>query len=103
GRNASDSRPHINVKSNDIDALVMRGYDEDTDDNPVEQYDLYDASFSVIALLDDEGDALERYRYTPYGKRIVMEPDFDEIASTAYNQHRGFQGLLHDQESGLIE
>ena len=59
----------------------------------------------MIALLDEDGAALERYRYTPYGERIVLDWDFSEDADNTsdYDQDRGFQGLLHDAESGLIE
>lgn len=104
--------------TNYVDALVMRWYDGDTDgiydgeggsdatdDDDGEQYYLYDASYNVIALLDKAGTALERYRYTPYGDRIVLDADFtaDSDNTTDYGQHRGFQGLLLDEESGLYE
>jgi len=87
-----------------IDAPVMRWYDSDLDGTADEQYYLSDASFSVIALLNNAGTVIERYRYTPYGQRIVMTASFTGSASTSsYGNDRGFQGLLHDTESGLIE
>ena len=97
-----------------IDAPFMRYVDADTDGtlggdidspNDGEQYYLRDASFNVIALLDAAGTALERYRYTPYGQRVVLDADFTPAAgnTTAHGQQRGFQGLRHDEESGFIE
>ena len=91
-----------------IDAPFMRYVDADTDGildegTDGEQYYLRDASFSVVALLDEAGTAIERYRYTPYGKRVAMSNAFIDKADTDYGQQRGFQGLLHDEESGLIE
>lgn len=94
---------------NYIDALAMRWHNADTDDDHTdgddgEQYYLYDASFNVIALLDKGGAVLERYRYTPYGERIVLDANFaNASSSSSYGNQRGFQGLLHDEESGLIE
>jgi len=86
-----------------IDAPVMRWYDSDLDGTADEQYYLSDASFSVIALLNNAGTVIERYRYTPYGQRIVMTASFSGSASTSsYDNDRGFQGLMHDNESGLI-
>ena len=93
-----------------IDAPFMRYVDADTDgildeDTDGEQYYLRDASFNVVALLDEAGAALERYLYTPYGQRVVLDADFTNDAdnTTGYGQQRGFQGLRHDEESGLIE
>ena len=97
-----------------IDAPFMRYVDADTDgtlggdmdsSDDGEQYYLRDASFNVVALLDEAGAALERYLYTPYGQRVVLGADFTPNANntTGYGQQRGFQGLRHDEESGLIE
>lgn len=104
---ASDADPieQFVYDTNYIDALVMRWYDANQDNAADEQFYLYDASFSVAALLDASGTAIERYRYSPYGQRIVLDADFtaDADNATDYANHRGFQGLLHDTESGLIE
>jgi len=104
---ASDADPieQFVYDTNYIDALVMRWYDANQDNAADEQFYLYDASFNVTALLDEDGLAIERYRYTPYGERIVLDADFtaDADNTTDYANHRGFQGLNHDDESGLIE
>lgn len=91
-----------------IDEALMVYVDEnqdgdhaDTDEG--EHYFLRDASYSIIAYTEADGTIKERYRYTPYGKRTVMDASFADKAGTDYNQQRGFQGLLHDDESGLIE
>lgn len=91
-----------------IDAPFMRyvdhNQDGDYDDaDEGEHYFFRDASYNIIAYTGDDGTVLERYRYTPYGERIAMTPAFVDKAATDHAQQRGFQGLLHDKESGLIE
>lgn len=91
-----------------IDAPFMRyvdhNQDGDYDDaDEGEHYFFRDASYNIVAYTADDGTVLERYRYTPYGKRIAMTSAFVDKAGTDHAQQRGFQGLLHDEESGLIE
>ena len=91
-----------------IDAPFMRYVDSNQDGDYIdtdegEHYFFRDASYNIVAYAGDDGAIKERYRYTPYGKRIAMSNAFVDKAGTDYGQQRGFQGLLHDEESGLIE
>ena len=56
--------------------------------------------FQPTALLDREGEVVERYGYSPFGVRRVMAPDFSERASSEYDWDCGFQGQFLDGESG---
>lgn len=57
---------------------------------------------SVVALTDDAGEVVERYRYGPWGDVTVLEPDGVTVrpASVFGNPHL-FQGLYRDAEAGL--
>jgi len=102
-----------------VDAVIMRYHDPDLDGGTPtngtavqKQYYLRGPDYSIVALLEDDGDVLERYRYTPYGRRVVMDQHFVADANangdpfddeSVYDQQRGSQGLPHDEESGFIE
>jgi RHS repeat-associated protein len=73
-------------------------------------YPLQDPHYRVMALTDDAGDVVEAYDYDPYGKRQVFSAagtdstwftNDDTIADDASCQY-GHQGLLHDEETGLV-
>ena len=76
----------------------------ETGDNTL--YAPNDANFNVTALLtpDQEGSdmVVERYSYTPYGERTVLDSDFTPDADNAsdYNWHNTFQGLRKDEVTG---
>jgi RHS repeat-associated protein len=60
-----------------IDAMVLRDRDSDANGTLDERvYPLFDANFNVSSIIDDEGAVLERYRYEPYGDRVVLNADF---------------------------
>ncbi len=82
---------------------------------------LHDANFNVLGLVDDQGDLVERYEYRPYGERqVYLSPgvnDPDVLAPTQLSRRVetygwvtqsyglnefGHQGLLHDEETGLV-
>jgi RHS repeat-associated protein len=80
-----------------VDELILRERDSG-DDTTLDQrhYALQDANYSVTCIVDAAGDPQERYSYTPYGVRSVW-------ASTgSYDWDIGHQGLMHDEESGLV-
>jgi len=62
-----------------------------------------DANFNVTSV-SNGNTVLERYRYTPYGQRTVLNNDFTaDIDNTSdYSFDAGHQGLKHDPETGLI-
>ena len=109
-----------------IDELVQIAVNEDPDDANEsvcerDYYALTNANFNVMALVDANGQLVERYEYTPYGQRTVYKKSGPDDALTiaplwgsqrvitsddeeqAYGLNDiGHQGLPHDDESGLI-
>jgi RHS repeat-associated protein len=76
----------------------------------------FDANFNVTSLVTDQGKVVERYAYTPYGERIILngsrnyadsgaDPDgsaftVDTNGSDVLYGGSGFQGLWFDAETG---
>jgi RHS repeat-associated protein len=64
---------------------------------------LQDGNYNVTALADAAGAVFERYRYTPYGERKVLEPNFtddgDNISDVG-NPYT-YTGRQLDSETGL--
>lgn len=108
-----------------IDELVQVALNDDPADvaeDDVESfyYAMQDAHFNVLGLVDATGSMTERYEYTPYGERTVyFSPgryDPDAMAPTAMSRRWtagsvaqpyglndvGRQGLMHDEETGLV-
>ena len=58
---------------------------------------------NVTALVEDDGDVVERYMYDPYGKVTVLDADFSEDADgkSDYDNSILFAGYYHDWETGL--
>ncbi|WP_428938179.1 RHS repeat domain-containing protein [Fontivita pretiosa] len=65
-------------------------------------YALQDANYSLTCIVDTNGDAQERYTYTPYGVRSIMDGSFGARGSSSFDWNIGHQGLMHDEESGLV-
>lgn len=90
-----------------IDAVAVRYWDDPDDGGgldgtQVEQYYAHDAQFNVVALMEDDGTVLERYRYAPYGEQTVMDASYAvKTGGTDYAQYKGFTGQTLDKESGL--
>jgi RHS repeat-associated protein len=68
-----------------IDAMVLRDRDADANGTLEERvWPLFDANFNVTSLVGDtdagtagnQWGVLERYRYEPYGDRVVLNADF---------------------------
>jgi RHS repeat-associated protein len=63
---------------------------------------MHNAQFNVEALADTTGDIVERYTFTPYGQRFVLNAnwtaDGDGLSDVGLNI--GHQGLYHDAETG---
>jgi len=94
-----------------IDAVVIRFYNGNTDGDYNDDADniLYpttDAQFNVTAVVaESSGDVVERYLFTPYGARTVLDADWSTDADgiSDKNFNRGHQGLSTDIESNLID
>ena len=108
-----------------IDELCQIGVNTDpSDPNEADcetfYYAAQNANFNVLGIVDASGDLVEHYDYTPYGQRTVfksagtddplaMSPIMTTQRITADSVVQpyglctvGHQGLLHDEEFGLI-
>ena len=90
-----------------IDDLVLRDRDTTTSSSSSmgldeRLYALQDANFNVAAVIDVNGDAQERYEYTAYGVRTILTGTFGARGSSLYEWEIGHQGLMHDEDSGLV-
>ena len=63
-----------------------------------------DANYNVTSVSNAAGETVERYRFTPYGVRTLLNDDFtvdgDGVSDVAMDV--GHQGLKHDGETNLI-
>ncbi len=78
-----------------------------------EQLTLYDESSSetyfyqrdgigsVTELTDHQGDVVEHYRYSPYGKRKIYDSSWNEISSSSAGNPYYFTERRFDEEIGL--
>lgn len=94
-----------------VDAAVVRYRDANghtastaTGDGTLEEtlYVTYDGNFNVTGLVQENQTFVERYVYTPYGDRKVLDANFTDDADnlTDYDFQLGHQGLRIDAESG---
>jgi RHS repeat-associated protein len=86
-----------------IDAPVLRWYDENTDGQDVQTlYYTNDANFNTTALVEEDGDVVERVMYDPYGKPTFYDADWaNPSASSAYANEILYCGYRYDHESRL--
>jgi len=87
-----------------VHSPVCRWYDSDTDgQNVVQHYYTNDANFNVTALIEPDGDVVERYTYDPYGKVTFRAPAWSPLEGnvSAYANDVLFTGHRLDVETGL--
>jgi RHS repeat-associated protein len=85
-----------------VDALVLR--DRSTQNNGTLDERLWvqqEANYNVTALYNGSGSVVERYVYDPYGKRTILDANFNTRSSSSYAFVNGFQGLRLDTTSGI--
>jgi RHS repeat-associated protein len=87
-----------------VDSLICR---DRTVSGPLDErvYALQDTNFNVSAIVSAASAVLERYRYSPYGARTVLNVNFTvhtDPASGSYAFAVAHQGLMHDDGSGLV-
>jgi RHS repeat-associated protein len=85
-----------------VDAMVLR--DQSSQHNGVLDQRLYvqtDANWNVTALVDVNGNIVERYVYDPYGAVTVLTPTWMVRGTSAYAMSFLWQGLLYDDAVGL--
>jgi RHS repeat-associated protein len=66
-------------------------------------YATSDAMGSATAILDEEGNVLERLSYDAFGKITCMEPDGTPVASSTTGVDVGFQGQIRDEATDLYQ
>ena len=64
-------------------------------------YPHYNHLYSVAALTDANGQVVERYKYTAYGKQTITGPTGVVRQVSAVGFDRGFTGYITDSETGL--
>ena len=91
-----------------IDAPIVRFRDGNTDGDLDDGEDdtlyyLNDANRNVTALIEADGDVVERYLYDPYGRVTVLDADFSADADNAsdYGNEILYCGYRYDPETGL--
>ena len=87
-----------------IDAVLCRDYDPETDGSSDRYHYLYDTTFNVTALVDDNKDVVERYHYDPYGKVTILDADFsaDSDNKSDIGNEILFTSRRLDPETGLM-
>jgi RHS repeat-associated protein len=58
---------------------------------------------SVTAILDEEGNVLERRSYDAFGEMTCMTPDGTPVAESPTGLDVGFQGQIRDEGNGLYQ
>src|SRR5438105_1668266 len=54
------------------------------------------------ACANSTGTVKKRYSYTPYGVRSIMDANWASRTASSYDWTAGHQGLVSDNESGLV-
>ncbi len=63
---------------------------------------LHDVSGNVICLMDEQGQVVERYRYTVFGETEVLTPDGQVITTSAVHNPWQYAGKRLDLETGFM-
>jgi RHS repeat-associated protein len=87
-----------------VDTLVLR--DQSSLDNGTLDQRLYvqtDANGNVTALVDINGNVLERYTYDPYGNMTVWTPSWTARGMSLYGWMYYFQGKRYDPITGTYD
>ena len=91
-----------------IDGLILRDRNADlnnaTGAGGLEQrvYALHDALWNTTALVDVNGDVLNRFAYTPYGVVETLNPNWTPTASPSIPWAVLFRGYFADEGTGLL-
>jgi RHS repeat-associated protein len=99
-----------------VDAPAMIELDTNLDGTRDQRlWPTFDANFNTTGLLTDQGVTVERYAYTPYGERVILNGDQNYTNTGAdadgaewtvdtngsdFGMLVGFQGLRFDAETG---
>ncbi|MCP5540166.1 MAG: hypothetical protein H7A52_08510 [Akkermansiaceae bacterium] len=91
------------VRPGHRDELILR--DRDTDGNGTLDERLYCLMdyYNPTAVLNSAGEVRERYAWSAFGLRRVMEADWTARSSSAYGFDFGFHGQFLDGETGYYD
>jgi len=78
-----------------VDAVAVRFRDADA------HVYLHDANYNVTALADNSGTVVERYTYYPYGREVVLDPNFSPGYETNFDNEYLYTGRRIDPLTGL--
>jgi RHS repeat-associated protein len=56
--------------------------------------------YDPTAIVNTEGEVVERYRFSAFGLRAILDPDFDPRAASHFEWDFAFKGQFLDLESG---
>jgi len=91
--NGTQQRDYI--YGNYIDEVLLKT--EDGDD----LYYAHNHIYSVVALIDDQGNVVERYEYDAYGKPTIYNAGFSQMYDESqYDNSYMFTGRRYDPETG---
>jgi RHS repeat-associated protein len=91
-----------------IDGLILRDRNGDLNNatgvNGLEErvYALQDALWNTTALVDVNGNVLNRFAYTPYGVVETLNPNWTHAASPSIPWAVLFRGYFADEGTGLL-
>jgi RHS repeat-associated protein len=91
-----------------IDGLILRDRNADlnnaTGAGGLEErvYALQDALWNTTALVDENGNVLNRFAYTPYGVVETLNPNWTHAASPSIPWAVLFRGYFADEGTGLF-
>lgn len=87
-----------------IDSLILRDENADTDGqcDDGRLFYLADANWNVTALIDPNGNVVERYVYSPYGHARIYTPDWSATRDNSlYSNTTLYTGRELDPSTGL--
>ena len=99
------------IEERDGNWNLLRRYDYGPRiDEPISMYDSSISTFyfyqrdglgSVTEITDEQGDTIEHYRYSPYGKLKIYNSSWSELTASSAGDPYFFTGRRFDEESGL--
>jgi RHS repeat-associated protein len=120
-RNGSDVRIKQHVwGTRYVDELCqLTAYPATGDEDPIHYWACQDSNYNVLGVVDSDAVLVERYEYEPYGERTAFfSPGTNDVGCYAPTQTSrrvtlagsgsmgvcevGHQGLIHDEEVGLV-
>ena len=81
------------------DELILRDRDSSGNGTLNERLYLLMDTFSPTSVVDASGDVVERYRFSAFGVRTIMDADWADRSTSSYDVDFAFQGQFIDEET----